>query len=354
MILGRGCVPARHPTSGNARLQNLLSGAGVGRLTLARRSTTAAHRLTGSFALPTWLCRGFSRRFREGRRNAENSGREADITIGLRLRLLRLLLRLRARRGLLLRRIVVLLLRLVLLGLLLLGLVRLMVLVLLRLVLLRLLLVVTLAVISALVATLIIILIAAVIVVGTTLATLIVVLALLVALTVLLLKASIQHTVIVVGMLEIVFGQHAVTGRAGVARHRQEFFHQLLRVATHTAVVAAVEIGIASATTATTAAARTRLAAAVPTTLTVFHIIIVLFVHQNDRTFLKAIPHLIPPGLDISPYGWRGAGATTARFNFGGAHQRYQAAFIGEIHGRFRLVTWPNSGNALGSFALQD
>lgn len=82
------------------------------------------------------------------------------------------------------------------------------------------------------------------------------------------LEARVQHPVIVVGMLEIVFRRDPVAHRAGVARHRQELFHQLLRIAARTH--AAIKIRIAR-TTPASAAGRTRFAAIIAAALTVFH-----------------------------------------------------------------------------------
>ena len=114
-------------------------------------------------------------------------------------------------------------------------------------------------------------------------------LALVIPLAVLLLEAGIENAVIVVGVLEIVFRQNAVAGRAGITSHGQKLFHQLLRVAAHTAVIAAVEVRIASA--ATTATARARFAAAVTAALTVIHIVVrFIIVHQKLQTLRKAIP----------------------------------------------------------------
>ena len=82
------------------------------------------------------------------------------------------------------------------------------------------------------------------------------------AVLLLLFKARIQNAVIVIGMLEIIFREHAVARRTGVARHGEELFHQLLSIAPHASVI-------------------------VTSTLTVFHII-VWFVHQDAWTFLKS------------------------------------------------------------------
>ena len=149
---------------------------------------------------------------------------------------------------------------------------------------------VTLAVaIKVLTATLVTLVVALIVALGVTLIAGDVLLTILVGLTVLLFKPRVQNAVIVVGMLEIVFRENAVARRAGIARHGEELFHQLLRVAAHPAVVvAAVEIRVAAtaATAAATSAAWTRFAA-VAATLTVFHII-VRFVHQNTSTFLNS------------------------------------------------------------------
>ena len=104
-------------------------------------------------------------------------------------------------------------------------------------------------------------------------------------LAVLLLEFSVQNAIIVIGVLKIVLGENAVTRRAGIARHGEKFFHQLLGIAPHPPVIAAVEVRIASAATATTAAAAAwaRLTA-VAAALTALHII-VLFIHQSEWTF---------------------------------------------------------------------
>ena len=139
-----------------------------------------------------------------------------------------------------------------------------------------------------------------------------------VRLTALLLKAGVQDSIVVIGVLEIVFGQDAITGRAGIARHHEKLFHELLRVAART-TAAAVVIGIATATpaaaaTATTAAAARTGFAAVTAALTALHII-VLFIHQNEWTLLNAIFPFETSALN----GWRGeVSATTARCILGG------------------------------------
>ena len=109
---------------------------------------------------------------------------------------------------------------------------------------------------------------------------------LVIGLATLLLEPRIQNTIIVIGMLEVVFRQDTIPGRARIARHGQEFLHQLLRIAAHPAVVTTVKVWIAATTataTASTTAARTRFAA-VTTALTALHII-VLLIHQNEWTF---------------------------------------------------------------------
>src|SRR5581483_5924235 len=57
-------------------------------------------------------------------------------------------------------------------------------------------------------------------------------------------EARIQNTVVVIGMLEIIFRRNPVAHGAGIARHRQELFHKLLRVAARPHV-AAIEIRVA-------------------------------------------------------------------------------------------------------------
>ncbi len=106
-----------------------------------------------------------------------------------------------------------------------------------------------------------------------TLANVVLALLVLAALAVLLLKTGVQHAVVVVGVLEIVLGQNAVTRRAGVSGHRQELFHELLRVAARTAGIA-VEIRIAAS--ASTSAPHWTWFAAVAAALTVFHSIVLL------------------------------------------------------------------------------
>ena len=162
---------------------------------------------------------------------------------------------------------------------------------------------VTLAVaIKVLTATLVTLVVALIVALGVTLIAGDVLLTILVGLTVLLFKPRVQNAVIVVGMLEIVFRENAVARRAGIARHGEELFHQLLRVAAHPAVVvAAVEIRVAAtAATAAATSAWTRFAA-VAATLTVFHII-VRFVHQNTSTFLNSeINSPSSLGRDVRP-----------------------------------------------------
>lgn len=97
----------------------------------------------------------------------------------------------------------------------------------------------------------------------------------------LLFEARIQDAVIVIGMLEVVFREHAIAGGAGVTSERQILLHELLRVAAH-ASGAAVEA--ARATTAASAHG-TRTFAPITAALTAFHI--VRFVHQLSRFLWK-------------------------------------------------------------------
>ena len=121
----------------------------------------------------------------------------------------------------------------------------------------------------------------------------------------LLLEARVQHAVIVIGMLEVVFRKHAVTGGTRIPCEREILFHELLRVAAH-APVAAIIIGISAAAAA--AAHGPRLAA-VSATLTIFHV--VWFVHQLSKPFEHNSP-------DKTFCEWRSISATTARLDFGG------------------------------------
>ncbi len=94
----------------------------------------------------------------------------------------------------------------------------------------------------------------------------------------LLLKPGIQHPVIMVGVLEIVLGEHTVTGRSRVTCQRKVFFHQLLGIAPRP-VIAAVEIGITARGTRLAATAATTTASAVTPALTTLHVIL-LIVHS--------------------------------------------------------------------------
>ena len=243
----------------------LFPGAGVG--TFAGRTAVAAGLLrAGGFALAGFLGRGCGK-CRSG--FAQDARRQANIGFGLRraLRLLLGLLRLDISRLLLMRLVD--------------GLV------------------------VALLVTLAIILIAAVVVVLWVLWTAAVILAvlsllivllgiaaLIVTLAVLLLEASVQDPVIVIGVLEVILGQHTVASRRRIARHGEKFFHQLLRVAARTG--AAVKIGGAlTATTTTTASASWTRFAVIAAALAVFHVVVVL-VHQNNWLTFRRIP---PPNI---------------------------------------------------------
>ena len=100
-------------------------------------------------------------------------------------------------------------------------------------------------------------------------------------LTTLLLEARIQNTVVMIGMLKVVFRQYAIARGTGVTRHDEEFFHELLGIAPHAPTIAAVEVGVAATATAT---ARARFAA-ITAALTILHIVMRLIIHQNEATF---------------------------------------------------------------------
>src|SRR5690242_6903751 len=65
----------------------------------------------------------------------------------------------------------------------------------------------------------------------------IVLLVILLTVLLLLLEARIQNAIIMVGVLEVIFRQNAVTGGTGVTRHIQELFHELLGIAPHAPIV---------------------------------------------------------------------------------------------------------------------
>ena len=62
----------------------------------------------------------------------------------------------------------------------------------------------------------------------------------------LLLKPCIDNTIVVIGVLEIVLCQHAITRGRGVARHQQIFVQELLGITSHTIAVAAIVVRIAA------------------------------------------------------------------------------------------------------------
>jgi hypothetical protein len=277
----------------------LLAGAGVRRGTFPGRTTAAAGRLAAT-TLVAGAIRGTFGTGRKFGRHGQNAGRQTDFLLGRGVRLdwsLRLSLRLRRLSGLLRGLLVVgLLVRLRLVAA---PLIVLIVVtgVLVAVVVTVLIIVAALAIVLAIVVAAIVIpavvvrvaalvtaLVTTVVLVGP-LAVLVILLPVWLAVLLLLLKAGIQHTIIMVGMLEIVFRKHTVARRGGVARHGEEFFHELLGVAAHTAIAAAVEVRVAPAAAA--AAARWARLAAVTAALTALHVVVVLLIiiHQNAWTF---------------------------------------------------------------------
>ena len=87
-------------------------------------------------------------------------------------------------------------------------------------------------------------------------------------LAVLLFKTSVEHPIIMIGVLEIVLGKHAIACRRSIARQCQIFFHQLLGVAPRP--VATIEIRIAAGRARFTTATTTTIAPA----LTTLHVIL--------------------------------------------------------------------------------
>jgi len=88
----------------------------------------------------------------------------------------------------------------------------------------------------------------------------------------LLFEPSVQHTIVVVGMLEIVFRQNPVARGRGVARHGQVFLHELLSIAPHPAVIATIEVGVTPP--ASSAATWWTRLAVITAALTVLHIVV--------------------------------------------------------------------------------
>ncbi|MDB5700291.1 MAG: hypothetical protein JWL66_490 [Sphingomonadales bacterium] len=74
-----------------------------------------------------------------------------------------------------------------------------------------------------------------------------------------------EHTEIMIGKLEIIFGQHTITGLLRIASERFIFLEQLRRVAARPVVDPVATFGPATAAAAAAIAARTVLALATPT-----------------------------------------------------------------------------------------
>jgi hypothetical protein len=112
-----------------------------------------------------------------------------------------------------------------------------------------------------------------------------------------LFEPGVQHTIIMIGVLEVIFGQDPVAGERRVAGKRQILLHQLLGIAPRPIVViAAVEIWIAAWGTRFTTTA----AAAVTSALTSLHVIL-LAVHSMVKDRGKA-----PISETSALNGWRG------------------------------------------------
>lgn len=134
------------------------------------------------------------------------------------------------------------------------------------------------------------------------------------AILLLLLKACIEHTIVMIRVLEIIFRGDAITHCTGIARHGEEFFHKLLRVAARSHV-AAIEIGIAVRTAAAHGAWLAS-STVIPSALSVLHI--VRLIHQKRKPSVRKIPG----STTFRPQRVAWQGTTTTLFVLGGASQQ--------------------------------